>query len=504
MILPTTKFKNSYLILFIIFLIFSVAAYFMVGSLHADEHYQILEFANYKRGLVQAKQLPWEFGARLRPAIQPTMAFFLLEFFELININEPFLQAFLLRLLSGALFVYSSFRLYQVLVAEFKTPFFQYLYFIFTFFLYFFPYIGVRFSSENFSACFYMLAFASLYPVVQKQVNITYQKAFETGTLFGLSFLFRYQAAIMILGLALWLLIFHFQKLRYWLLMFGGFILMIGIEVLIDWWFYGELGFSAWHYFKVNLMEGKAVSFGTEPWWWYFSVPDFKRLLLINASLLAFTFCFGIVWFRHPISWIFFPFLLIHTLISHKEIRFIFPILVYVPFMSCAVIQLLADKIKKPFLLYICLFMFLGINAFAFIGASFNVPDNTNEIFKFTRTLPDKPIIINYIKEDMRFFYTLNDGSKDITPRFYKDEHRIIIKAKEFRYSDSIPAIPYNKDTLKFAILDDWEQDNLNNRLKLAYDPEPALVKFINYQNWMHLGPSRWKLYYLNPKHTSN
>jgi phosphatidylinositol glycan class B len=84
MILPTTKFKNSYLILFIIFLIFSVAAYFMVGSLHADEHYQILEFANYKRGLVQAKQLPWEFGARLRPAIQPTMAFFLLEFFELI------------------------------------------------------------------------------------------------------------------------------------------------------------------------------------------------------------------------------------------------------------------------------------------------------------------------------------------------------------------------------------------------------------------------------------
>lgn len=504
MTLITTKFKSPYLIPYSIFLIFSVAAYFMVGSLHADEHYQILEFANYKRGLVEANQLPWEFDARLRPAIQPTLAFILLEFLGLINVNEPFLQAFLFRLISGALFVYSSLRLYQALNSVFKTPFFQLLYFIFTFFLYFFPYISVRFSSENFSACFYMLAFSRLYPFVQKQDNITYQKAFEIGILFGLSFLFRYQAAIMILGLALWLLIFHFQKISYWLLMFGSFSLIIGIGILIDWWFYGELVFSAWHYFYVNLMEGKTTSFGVEPWWWYFSILDFKRLFFVNAILLTSTFCFGIIWYKHPISWIFFPFLLIHILISHKELRFIFPILVYIPFMSCAVIQLLYDRLKQPPLLYISLLVFLGINTFAFIGASFNVPNNTIEIFKFTRTLPNKPIVINYSKEDMRFFYTLNDGSKDITPRFYKDDHRIILNVKKFQYIDSIPSIPYNKDTLKFAILDDWEQYYLNNRLKLAYDPEPTLLKFINYKNWMHLGPSQWKLYYLNPEHAKN
>jgi GPI mannosyltransferase 3 len=500
----TTKFQKPSFLLLVIFLIFSVAAYFMVGSLHADEHYQILEFANYKRGLVEAKQLPWEFGARLRPAIQPTMAFMVLTFFEWINLNNPFVQAFLFRLVSGGLFIYSSFRVYQVLVAEFKTPFFQYLYFIFTFFLYFFPYIGVRFSSENFSACFYMLAFASLYPVIHQRANLTYQKAFEIGILFGMSFLFRYQAALMILGLALWLLIFHFQQLRYWLLMFGGFVLMIGVGILIDRWFYGEWVMSAWHYFYVNLMEGKAASFGVEPWWWYFSMLDFKRLWLINGSLILLILCFGIIKFKHPISWIFFPFLVIHLLISHKEMRFIFPILTYIPFMSCVSIQFLSDKIKRPLLLYMGSFLFLVINIFAFVGASFNVPDNSHEIFKFIQKLPNKPIEINYMKEDLRFFYALNDGSKDITPRFYKDTHKIILKTKAFQYIDSIPVVPYSKDTLKFVVLDDWEQYNLKNRLKLAYDPESEFVRFINYHNWMHLGASRWKLYYLNPEHAQH
>ena len=472
----------------------------MVGSLHADEHYQILEFANYKRGLVVAKQLPWEFDARLRPAIQPTLAFIFLEFFEWIHLNNPFLQAFLFRLISGGLFIYSSFRVYQILVSELKSPFFQYLYFIFTFFLYFFPYIGVRFSSENFSACFYMLAFANLYPVVQQKANLTYQKAFQIGILFGTSFLFRYQAALMILGLAVWLLVFHFQQIKYWLLMFSGFVLMIGIGILIDWWFYGKLVMSAWHYFYVNLMQGRAASFGVEPWWWYFSMLDFKRLGLINGGLILLICCFGIIKFKHPVSWVFFPFLIIHLLIAHKEMRFIFPILVYVPFMSCVSIQYLSDKIKQPLLVNTGLFLFLVINTFAFVGASFNVYDNSIEIFKFIRTLPDKPIVINYnyIKEDLRFFYTLNDGSKDITPRFYKDKHNIIIKTKEFPYIDSIPKVPYSKDTLKFVVLDDWEQYNLKNRLKLAYDPESEFLKFINYNNWMHLGASKWKLYYLN------
>ncbi|MDZ7900820.1 MAG: hypothetical protein U5N85_22685 [Arcicella sp.] len=401
----TTKFQRPFLPLFIIFLVFSIAAYFMVGSLHADEHYQVLEFANYKRGLVEAKQLPWEFGARLRPAIQPTLAFMVLEFFEWIHLSDPFLQAFLFRLISGWLFIYSAFRVYEVLVTEFRTPFFQYLYFIFTFFLYFFPYIGVRFSSENFSACFYMLAFASLYPIIQQQAILTYKKAFEIGVLFGISFLFRYQAALMILGLALWLLIFHFTKLRYWLLMFGGFVLMIGIGILIDRWFYGEWVMSAWHYFYVNLMEGKAASFGIEPWWWYLSMLDFKRLWLINGGLILLILCFGIIKFKHPVSWIFFPFLLIHFLIAHKEMRFIFPILVYVPFMSCIAIQFLSNKIKQPLLLYAGLFVFLIINGFAFVGASFNVPDNSNEIFKFIRTVPDKPVEIHYMKNDLRFLY---------------------------------------------------------------------------------------------------
>lgn len=41
------------------------------GVAHVDEHYQILEFVNYKLGLVSIDRLPWEFGFRMRAWIQP-------------------------------------------------------------------------------------------------------------------------------------------------------------------------------------------------------------------------------------------------------------------------------------------------------------------------------------------------------------------------------------------------------------------------------------------------
>ena len=63
------SFKNLYLqnkIYFISILSLLISSIFSVGFFHPDEHYQILEFANYKMGNINPTQLPWEFHEKIR------------------------------------------------------------------------------------------------------------------------------------------------------------------------------------------------------------------------------------------------------------------------------------------------------------------------------------------------------------------------------------------------------------------------------------------------------
>lgn len=57
-----------------------ITALFSVGAYHADEHYQILEFAGLKLGLTSAENLPWEFHYQMRQTLQPFMVIALHKF----------------------------------------------------------------------------------------------------------------------------------------------------------------------------------------------------------------------------------------------------------------------------------------------------------------------------------------------------------------------------------------------------------------------------------------
>src|ERR1044072_8735709 len=80
-----------------------ITAYFSVGFHQLDEHFQILEFANYKLGFSPSSDLPWEFRAQCRPGLQPFIAFCFAKSLLFLDIYNPFLLAFLLRLLMGLL-----------------------------------------------------------------------------------------------------------------------------------------------------------------------------------------------------------------------------------------------------------------------------------------------------------------------------------------------------------------------------------------------------------------
>jgi GPI mannosyltransferase 3 len=478
---------------------YAIAAYVIVGNLHADEHFQILEFANYKRGLVEARHLPWEFEARLRPTIQPALALVILESLSALSIRDPFLQAFLLRLLSGLFFLYSSYVLFKSLEADIRITWIRYLFMGCTFFLYLFPIIGVRFSSENWCTCFFMLGFARLHTALRSlpDKSLSVREIFLTGLLFGLSFLFRYQAAIMLFCLAVWLLVFHWREFKSWLVMFSGFAVIIVLGILIDRWFYDEWALTAWNYFNANLLQGVAASFGVEPWWWYFTKIDFSKwMVLLNSVLIGLVVLFLITEFKNPVSWIFALFVGVHLLISHKETRFLFPVLVFIPYMVARAIETLHTFLGSGRKALLLLSPIAVINGFAFVACMFRVFDNSHEIHRFIRTLPNKPVVVYY--DDIRFYYALNSGQKDITPFFYKSGHEVLLRKKGDALLESLSRKSPIGDTLSYVILEWGEQAKVAGKLQPVFDPEPGFVKKVDYRNWMRLGHGRWKVYSLN------
>jgi phosphatidylinositol glycan class B len=481
-------------------LCYAFASYYLVYCLHLDEHFQIIEFANFKRGLLSQDQLAWEYHARLRPSLQPALAYVLLNTMSFSGLTDPFSQAIVLRFLSALFFIFCSFRLYKSLGIEIKSAAFRYLFLFLSFFFYFFPISGTRFSSENTSACFFMLGFAYLYPLVRqvKLQRISPLQLLLAGVLFGISFLFRYQSAIMTAGLAMWLLVLHYRLISSWLLMFGGFLLVFLVGILIDRWFYSEWVFSAWNYFYVNLIEGKAANFGVQPWHHYLGAIDLSKWIrFVNLPVIGLLLFFLFTRPVHVVCWIFFPFLLFHFAVTHKETRFLYPILVFIPFLvSFSLAKIYSGLGRYRFFLLPFLGIALLINCAAFVSTTFTNSNNTIEIFKYIRVLENKPVKIYY--DTPEFFYTLNDGTKDLTPTFYKDDHQVIMVKKQPGMLERISEIPVHSDTLSFVILDRWEEEKMKVKLPMVFDPQAGLVRTLNYRNWMRQH-YQWKLYQLKP-----
>jgi GPI mannosyltransferase 3 len=295
-------------------LLYLITAWNSVGYHHADEHYQILEFANLKLGKASVADMPWEYKAEMRPGLQPILTVCIISALNLIGITDPFIQAFPLRLLGGMLTLALFWRWSTTL-----PPTIARRWTWLVCFLWCMPYLSVRYSSEAWSA----LSFGAgcLYFYRSK----TNRNMFIAGLLMGCSFHFRYQIAFAILGVLFWL-IFHekqpTKQILYWIL--GGIVAFV-LGTFADVAFYGKWVIPAWNYLKINIIEGKASEFGRMPWWWYFTEYLMSMAYVIGLALLA----LAIVGYKkvksHILVWAIIPFVIGHTLIAHKEIRFLFP-----------------------------------------------------------------------------------------------------------------------------------------------------------------------------------
>lgn len=358
-----------------------LAAYFSVGFHHLDEHFQILEFALYKLGF--DVNLPWEFAAQIRPALQPTVVFLLYRFMEGVGgvlglqaVNTFFL-ALWLRLFTLALHTLVLLILNEVFIKEVKPQYRRTLVWL-SIIIWFFPYVAVRFSSENISRILFLLSltiplwwehlrrlhhysgqtgvvgssnrFKSL-KSINTWIYVSFIKLPEnsiwavSGVLSGMAFFARFQVGILVGVMVLWL--WFFKKSR-WTLLTSFIVSMcitIGVNVFIDTWFYGNWVFTPYEYLKVNLIEGKVNSFGVSPWYQYINLIGQYNFLFFPLYVII-PFVFLGLYPRHIFSILIVAFSLVHFAIGHKELRFLYPLISFLPWIWMLSWQKLVDMSK--------------------------------------------------------------------------------------------------------------------------------------------------------------
>jgi phosphatidylinositol glycan class B len=108
-------------------------------------------------------------------------------------------------------------------------------------------------------------------------------------------------------------------------LILAGVVPPILVGTAVDCWGYGGWTIAPWNYFHINIVDHKADEFGTSPVWWYFYLVNEGPLAPIT---LLWTAAALITWVRHPrhiLTWATLSFFVAHSLVAHKEVRFLFP-----------------------------------------------------------------------------------------------------------------------------------------------------------------------------------
>ncbi len=305
--------------------VYLCAAWFSTGFHAADEHYQLIAFAEAKLGNQPIDQMSWEYDARIRSAFMPSLCLAVFKGASAVGLNDPFALSFLLRLLT-ALFALWAIRCFVGAVRGNVPPGLWRPFLLLSFFLWFLPFLGVRFASETWSGLFVVLALAAL---LSPKASAT--RHLQTGLLLGLAFLCRPPTLALAAGIVLWLVVVKREHFKGVLQLLAGIVLMIVAGVALDSWFYGEATFTAWNYLQVGVGGHEDHPFTPFAWWYYpawivkYGIPPIGFVILASFATL--------ILFRPKsiLVWLIVPFLVLHLSLAHKDLRFLYPIAFLLP-----------------------------------------------------------------------------------------------------------------------------------------------------------------------------
>ena len=340
--------------------IYVITALCSIGFYHPDEHFQIIEFAGLAAGWNSGADLPWEYAAHIRPTMQPMLCLGVFRLLGLAGLTDPYTLATALNVLT-ALVAVGAITLFVRAFRNDVAPAYREVFVLLSYFLWFLPVLNVRFSSE----CWAGLAFLSAVAVLYRAQGRPAGRLLLGGVLLGLAFVFRAQIGGAIVGLQMWLVWVRRESLRRMAFVVSGMGLSVLSGLAVDRWFYDEWILTQFNYLKVNLIDGVASQFGTDPWHYYLGEVIARPNPLVGLSILV-AFAFLLLYRpRHVVVWCVLPFLLLHSLIGHKEFRFLFPIVNLVPLILVLGYQQIREVFRPRRLraLSVVMVLLLAINA---------------------------------------------------------------------------------------------------------------------------------------------
>jgi hypothetical protein len=308
-----------------------------VNPWHPDEHFQILEFAWARAGLSPLADLPWEFPARIRPTLQPLLALGALDALRGLGVESPYVWVLGLRLVTLAL-AFAVVLHVCARVAPTLGPAGRRTLWLSALFLWFLPLLTSRFTSENWGG----LALVAAIPLLE--AGSTRSRDYAAGALLGLSFMLRFQMAFACAALVLWLLWSGGTGRARALRVVAGSVAPVALGVLCDAWFYRGFVLTPWEYLRVNIFEGVAATFGTSPWYWYLAQAPLWMAPPLGIALAALCAVAVAARPRSPWVWAALAFLAGHSLVAHKELRFLFPLAYTLPVLAAMGVDAIAGR----------------------------------------------------------------------------------------------------------------------------------------------------------------
>lgn len=298
------------------------------GFYHPDQHFQIIEFSSYQLHKNSAAAHVWEINDFVRSTLQIYIFSAFRIVCDFISLHDPYQQLTFLRVLLGLV----AFVLFNLIAIHyFKNKKRNILYFVLLILnlSWILPYTRTLYSSELLSSIFF---FGALFWYdLKKEKPNNFFTLFSIGFLFCLAFYFRFQIGFALVGFGVWMIFFEKKYSKLFPLAIG-FIIAFIINTYLDERFYHQWVFTPYHYFHVNISEGKAASFGTSSFLNYVGLlvavviaPPFS-IILIYYSLKSF-----LKKYKEPIFITVIFFIVGHCMIGHKEERFLFPVFNVLP-----------------------------------------------------------------------------------------------------------------------------------------------------------------------------
>jgi GPI mannosyltransferase 3 len=360
-VLADPELLSIYRIWFIVTsILFLLAAIFGQGALHPDEHHQVLEYLNVLMGKMGSEMLtPIEYNARMRPWFQPFLYYGISAPISFLGIKSPFIHAALFRMLSGFIGLWAMHCWMIFFLREIREirPW-RYLLYGITWSWYI-PMFMVRSSSDTLSSNLLLLAIgilvfnsfnlksiASIERAGEGNKSVWKQSGLTAfAVLGGFAFLVKYQSAIVFGIVVLWMLLKRFLKLKDFVILSLLYLAICSLELLFNYFGYGEITSSTWNHAYQNVVMKMSHHFGTLPWWGYFKLLFLKGIPPFSLVLMAGSV---IYFFKRPTALLTFSsvvYFFIFCVISHKEIRFLTPLLYFAPIILFMITMEYGDRI---------------------------------------------------------------------------------------------------------------------------------------------------------------